>query len=83
MRTTRTANFAIIHWNGAARFLEKRSVPTVRLHAPQSGEDAVSHDYNPDADEAVLADARPNTQTFTLREGRQDVIGELSPHSHA
>jgi hypothetical protein len=75
-------DFAICDLDCAERFFEKPSVPTVRLHAPRSDEDALSHDYNPDADKAVLAGASPNAQTFALPEGSQGVIGESSLRSH-
>jgi len=50
----------------AAGLLEKRPIPTVRLHAPRSDEDAVFHDNKPDADEAMAARACPNAQTPAL-----------------
>jgi len=43
----------------------------------------VSHHYNPDADEAVLAGASPDAQAFALPEGSQSVIEELSLRCHA
>ena len=52
--------------DGAARLLEKRVIPTFRLHAARSDEDTVFHDYNPVADESVLTGAGPNAQTFAF-----------------
>ena len=57
--------------------LNTPAIPPLRLHAPGSNEDAVSHDHNPDANEAVLAGASANAETFALPEGIQGVIGEL------
>jgi hypothetical protein len=42
----------------------------------------VSHHYNPDADEAVLAGARPNAQTFALPEDSRGIIGKFSLRCH-
>ena len=74
---------AICHLDGAARFSEKRSVPTVLLHAPRSNEDTVSHHYDPNTDEAMLAGTSPNAETFVFTYGSQDIVGELLLRSHA
>jgi hypothetical protein len=76
-------DFVISYLDSAARVLQKRSVPTVRLHAPGSDEDAVFHHDNPDTDEAVLAGTGPDVQTFALPENSQDVIGKLSLRFHS
>ena len=59
-------DFGIGDLDGAARLLEKRVIPTFRLHAPRSDEDTAFHDYNPDADKSVLTGAGPNAQTFAF-----------------
>src|SRR5262252_5452844 len=71
-------DFVICYLDAPTRFLEKRSVPTVRLRAPRSNEDAVSHNYNPDPDKTVAAGASPNTQTLACPENSQRVIGKRS-----
>jgi hypothetical protein len=76
VRMAADSDFAICYLDGATRIFKKRSIPPLRLHAPGSNEDAVSHDHNPDADETVLAGASAN-ETFALPEGIQGVIGEL------
>jgi hypothetical protein len=76
-------DFVTCHLDSATRVLQKRSVPAVWLHAPGSDEGTVFHHDNPNANEAVLAGAGPDAQTFALPENSQDVIGKLSFCFHA
>jgi len=56
-------DFAICYLDDSTRFFKNRSTPPVRLDTPGSDEHEVSRDYNPDTDEAVLADASPNAHS--------------------
>ena len=76
-------DFVTCHLDSATRVLQKRSVPAVWLHAPGSDVGTVFHHDNPNANEAVLAGAGPDAQTFALPENGQDVIGKLAFCFHA
>src|SRR5258708_18207888 len=79
----RNGDWGACELDSATRVLQKRSVPAVWLYAPGSDEGTLVRHDSKNANEAVLAGAGPDAQTFALLENSQDVIGKLSFCFHA